>query len=132
VYGLFNFLDVHELWPWSRGLAVFSGVLATVALLYMEAFATEAISFPNFLIGSGVIFVAGALIYMFAPQGTPPFKIVGSIPFWGRRFEQVYKGPDSSRSPSTGGHFERLAPSAAPAARLASIFCGLFSCSPRV
>lgn len=96
VYGLFISLDISELWPWSHGFAMFAGILATIALLYMEAFATEAISFPSFLICSAVILISGLLILIFVPQGPAPFKIVGSLPFWGRHFEKTKLGPDIS------------------------------------
>ncbi len=71
VYGLFIFLDIHDIWPWSRGWAVFAGVLATIALLYMEAFATEAIGFLAFLIISAAIVFVGLTIYARAPPIFP-------------------------------------------------------------
>ena len=68
IYGFFVFVDAHDIWPWWELAAVVSGVLVTIALLYLEAFVTEAISFRTFVRLSGIVFVGGVLIYLLAPQ----------------------------------------------------------------
>src|SRR4029077_20823571 len=78
--GVFIFFDVHEIWPWSRGWAVAIGIPATIALLYMEAFATGAIGFLVFLAGSMVVVVAGFVIYRVVPgHAIPDTEIVGTL-----------------------------------------------------
>jgi hypothetical protein len=71
IYLLFVFIDAHEIWPSWPLLAVIGGVIASIAVLYLEAFAIEAISFDKFLIGSAVVTVLGGLIYLFAARNEP-------------------------------------------------------------
>lgn len=71
IYSLFILIDVHDIWPWSRIAAIAVGVLATIALLYLEALGTNAISFLSFLIGSVVIAFAGLVVYREVPLPSP-------------------------------------------------------------
>lgn len=83
IYGFFVLIDAHEIWPSWPLIAVGIGIPVTVAVLYLEAFVTDAISFDKFLKGSGVILVAGVLIYFFAPRNAlvaPPPPIVVMVP----------------------------------------------------
>jgi uncharacterized protein (DUF983 family) len=80
IYGFFVFVDAHEIWPWSRFVAVSVGILVTVALLYLEAVVTAAISFRSFLVSSVIIFIAGALIYFVAgPAEVPEVEMIGTL-----------------------------------------------------
>jgi hypothetical protein len=72
VYGLFIFIDVHDIWPWSQVAAVIVGILVTIALVYLEAFATGAVGFLAFLICSAAIVVSGAAIYVVMPNAVVP------------------------------------------------------------
>jgi hypothetical protein len=71
VYSLFIFFDIHELWPWSKIAAIIVGVIVSVALLYYEAFAAEAINFPTFVIASVAITFGGIAVYFFVPMSPP-------------------------------------------------------------
>ena len=72
IYGFFVLYDAHELWPWSPFAAVAIGIPVTIAVLYAEVFATEAISFRSFLISSAVVFVGGVVLYFFGPAPQQP------------------------------------------------------------
>lgn len=76
LYLLFVFVDVHEIWPSWPLFAVIAGIVASIAAIYLEAFAIEAISFPTFLMSSGGVRFAGVLIYFLVPRVTEP-PIVG-------------------------------------------------------
>jgi hypothetical protein len=67
IYGYFIFVDAHDVWPWSPVFALVAGVTVTIALLYAEAFATEAIGFRSFLVSSMIVFVGGIAIYFLVP-----------------------------------------------------------------
>ncbi|MDT5140663.1 MAG: hypothetical protein QOD58_4925 [Mycobacterium sp.] len=80
VYGLFISIDVHDIWPWSRGVAVIVGILATIALLYLEAFATGAIGFLAFSICSAVIVLAGLVVYRAVPEHKiPEIEVIATL-----------------------------------------------------
>jgi hypothetical protein len=80
VYGFFVIFDVREIWPWSPLAAIFIGIPVTIAALYLEAFATEAIGFPTFMISSAVVVAAGIVIYFFAPRHHgPEVEIIGTL-----------------------------------------------------
>jgi hypothetical protein len=80
VYGLFIFIDVHDIWPWSHIAAVSVGILVTIALLYLEAFATGAIGFLSFLICSAVIVLSGLAIYREIPLDViPDVEVIGTL-----------------------------------------------------
>lgn len=68
IYSLFVIVDAHDIWPWSRITALSVGVPATIAVLYAEAFATDAISFRAFLVCSAVVICGGPVIYFAIPQ----------------------------------------------------------------
>jgi hypothetical protein len=71
VYGLFIFIDVKEFWPLSHIFASASGIVATIALVYLEALVPGAISFRSFLICCLIIVAAGASIYALMPASLP-------------------------------------------------------------
>ena len=80
VYVFFVLFDVHDTWPWSPLAAVCIGVPVTIAALYLEVFATEAISFHIFLISSMVVLIAGIIVYLFAPwSGPPEVEVIGTL-----------------------------------------------------
>jgi hypothetical protein len=80
VYGLFIFIDVHDIWPWSSIVAIVVGILVTIALLYLEAFATGAIGFFALLAASAAIVIAGLAIYAIVPLTRhPDVEVTGTI-----------------------------------------------------
>lgn len=82
VYSLFVFIDVHDIWPWSKIVAILVGTAVSMALLYYEAFAAEAITFLTFVIGSIAICVGGIIVYLAVPNHAdvvPETEVVGTL-----------------------------------------------------
>jgi hypothetical protein len=81
IYMFFISADAHEFWPSWPLFAVTSGVLVSIAALYLEAFVIEGITFDYFLIGSAICVVAGVLVYVFVPRNAPlvPPQIVVNV-----------------------------------------------------
>jgi hypothetical protein len=69
LYVLFVVVDAHDIYPWRHDVAIFSGAIATIALLYAEAFAVGAITSVAWLILSAcVAFIAFGLNLYVGPN----------------------------------------------------------------
>jgi uncharacterized membrane-anchored protein YitT (DUF2179 family) len=80
IYMLFIVVDVHEIYLVHRFLGILAGGIATIALLYAEAFATNAIAFIWWVISSGFIIFIYVILYLFLPSTRiPEVEVIGSL-----------------------------------------------------
>jgi hypothetical protein len=66
LYGVFIFVDIHDIWPQSHELAILLGIIGTIALLFLQVPVTWA------AISSAAVIAVGFVVYCIAGSTPPP------------------------------------------------------------